>query len=54
MEPSFARLPKTRLFKSRMKQLAEDGQTIYRAATSTEAKGAYRQASEVVMKLRKK
>lgn len=35
-------------------QLLEDGKRMYRAATSPEAKQAYRQAAEFVNKTRKK
>ncbi len=39
---------------ARIKGLAEDGKKIYEAATSPEAKRAYRQAAEIVRKTRKK
>jgi hypothetical protein len=35
-------------------KLLEDGKKMYRAATSPEAKQAYRQAAEVINKVRKK
>lgn len=35
-------------------ELFEDGKKLYRAAISPEAKEAYRQAAEVINKLRKK
>lgn len=35
-------------------KLIEDGKKLYRAATSPEAKEAYRKAAEVINKMRKK
>jgi hypothetical protein len=39
---------------ARIKGLADDGKKIYAAATSPEAKRAYRQAGEFIKKTRKK
>lgn len=39
---------------ARIKGLADDGKKIYGAATSPEAKQAYRQAAEFIKKTRKK
>lgn len=39
---------------ARIKKLADDGKKIYGAATSPEAKRAYRQAAEIIKKVRKK
>lgn len=39
---------------AKARQLLDDGQKLYRAATSPEAKEAYRKAAEVVNKLRKR
>lgn len=47
-------LAKDPAVQAKVKQLAEDGQKVYRAVTSPEAKRAYRQASEVLRKVRKK
>jgi hypothetical protein len=39
---------------AKAEKLLEDGKKIYRAATSPEAKEAYRKAAEVINKMRKK
>jgi hypothetical protein len=39
---------------AKAKQLAEDGKRMYQAATSPEAKQAYRQVADLVKKARKK
>jgi DNA-binding MurR/RpiR family transcriptional regulator len=39
---------------AKAKKLFEDGKKMYRAATSPEAKEAYRQAAEIIKKARKK
>lgn len=39
---------------AKAEKLLEDGKKIYRAATSPEAKEAYRKAVEVINKMRKK
>jgi hypothetical protein len=39
---------------AKAKQLLEDGKKVYRAATSPEAKQAYRQAAQIMNKARKK
>ena len=39
---------------SKAGKLLEDGKKMYRAATSREAKAAYRKAAEVLNKMRKK
>ncbi|WP_454697860.1 hypothetical protein [Arthrobacter humicola] len=39
---------------AKAKKLFADGKRMYRAATSPEAKAAYRQAAEIIKKARKK
>ena len=39
---------------AKAKELAEDGKRMYRAATSPEAKQAYRQVADLIKKARKK
>ncbi|UZX02218.1 hypothetical protein F8G81_06000 [Arthrobacter sp. CDRTa11] len=39
---------------ARSRKLLDDGKKVYRAATSPEARRAYRQASELIKKARKK
>jgi hypothetical protein len=39
---------------AKAKKLLEDGKRMYRAATSPEAKQAYRHAAEIISKARKK
>jgi hypothetical protein len=39
---------------AKAKKLVDDGKQVYRAATSPEAKRAYRQAAEIIKKARKK
>jgi hypothetical protein len=48
---SLARDPATQ---AKAKKLIEDGKQMYRAATSPEAKEAYRQAAAIIKKARKK
>lgn len=48
---SLAKDPDTQ---AKAKKLFEDGKKMYRAATSPEAKRAYRQAAEIIKKARKK
>ncbi|WP_458113483.1 hypothetical protein M1D88_05045 [Arthrobacter sp. R1-13] len=48
---SYAKDPDTH---AKAKKLLEDGKKIYRAATSPEAKEAYRQAAEIIKRARKK
>lgn len=48
---SLAKDPDTQ---AKAKKLFEDGKRMYRAATSPEAKEAYRQAAEIIKKARKK
>jgi hypothetical protein len=48
---SLAKDPDTQ---TRAKKLLEDGKKMYRAATSPEAKQAYRQAADIIKKARKK
>ncbi|WP_395405935.1 hypothetical protein ACHMXB_22195 (plasmid) [Arthrobacter sp. UC242_113] len=47
-------LAKDPVVQAKAKKLAEEGQRLYRAATSPEAKQAYRQAAEILKKARKK
>jgi hypothetical protein len=53
-EPKFYSLAKDPDTQAKAKKLLDDGEKMYRAATSTEAKQAYRQASEIMKKARKK
>lgn len=46
-------LAKDPAVQAKVKNMITDGQKIYRAATSTEAKQAYKQAAEFVRKTRK-
>lgn len=39
---------------AKARKLVEDGKKVYRAATSPEAKQAYRQAAKIINKARKK
>jgi hypothetical protein len=48
---SFAKDPE---MQAKAMKVLEDGKKMYRAATSPEAKEAYRQAAEIIKKARKK
>lgn len=48
---SFAKDPDTQ---AKAKKLLEDGKKMYRAATSPEAREAYRKTAEIIKKVRKK